>query len=62
MDKANFAKLIDAYADAKVSGNEILVRTMVGKLESALNSFYPGEPVSIPDELSLEEKEEAETT
>jgi len=41
MDKAGFAQLIDAYADAKVSGNKILVKAMIGELESALNSIFP---------------------
>ena len=41
MDKAGFAQLIDAYADAKVSGNKILIKAMIGELESALNSIFP---------------------
>ena len=41
MDKAGFAQLIDAYADAKVSGNKILVKAMIGELEAALNSIFP---------------------
>ena len=41
MDKADFAQLIDAYADAKVSGNKILVKAMIAELESALNAIFP---------------------
>lgn len=54
MDKANFAQLIDAYADAKVSGNKILVKAMIGELESALNSIFPEGPT---DESALGEVE-----
>ena len=41
MDKAGFAQLIDAYADAKVSGNKILVKALIGEFEAALNSVFP---------------------
>lgn len=54
MDKAGFAQLIDAYADAKVSGNKILVKAMIGELESALNSIFPERPA---DESTLGEVE-----
>lgn len=54
MDKASFAQLIDAYADAKVSGNKILVKAMIGELESALNSVFPEAQA---DEPSLGEVE-----
>lgn len=54
MDKASFAQLIDAYADAKVSGNKILVKAMIGELESALNSVFPEAQA---DESSLGEVE-----
>lgn len=54
MDKASFAQLIDAYADAKVSGNKILVKAMIGELESALNSIFPED---VADESSLGEVE-----
>lgn len=36
--KQTLANLIDAYADAKKSGNEILVKMAVGPLQEFLNA------------------------
>ncbi len=40
MNKKNLATLIDAYADAKLSGNEHLVNSMVAQLEQAMDSVF----------------------
>lgn len=40
MDKEKFAQLIDAYADAKGSGNKYLVQKMIADLEAALNEIF----------------------
>jgi hypothetical protein len=40
MDKAKFAELIDGYADAKVSGNQYLIRKAVEDLEPALSLVF----------------------
>lgn len=37
MTKAELASMIDAYADAKASGNKYLVQKMIEDLEMALN-------------------------
>jgi hypothetical protein len=42
MTKAEFAQCIDAYADAKASGNKYLVQKMIGELEAALNEIFGG--------------------
>lgn len=47
MDKRKLAGLIDAYADAKTSGNKILIQKMVEELEQTLNVLFP-EEVSAP--------------
>ena len=49
MTKAEFAQCIDAYADAKASGNKYLVKKMIEDLEVALNELFGEEPVSAPD-------------
>lgn len=43
MTKAQLASLIDAYADAKGSGNKYLIQTMISQLEDALNQVCAGE-------------------
>lgn len=48
MDKTSFAQLIDAYADAKVSENKILIKAMIGELEVALNELFPEVPQEMP--------------
>lgn len=48
MDKRKLAGLIDAYADAKTSGNKILIQKMVEELEQTLNMLFP-EEVPAPD-------------
>lgn len=62
MTKAELAELIDAYADAKTSGNKYLVKSMIEQLESALNEvcdeseieFSPPPPVIDPEVLQDE--------
>lgn len=41
MDKSSLATLIDAYADAKASRNQHLIRSMAAQLEQALNEVFP---------------------
>lgn len=41
MDKDNFAKLIDAYADAKSSKNQHLIGVMVSQIKQALDMVFP---------------------
>jgi len=48
MDKTSFAQLIDAYADAKVTDNKILIKVMIGELEVALNQLFPDVPQALP--------------
>lgn len=48
MTKADLAQLIDAYADAKTSGNEYLIKRVIGDLEAALNSLFPNETIPAP--------------
>jgi hypothetical protein len=48
MNKAEFAQLIDAYADAKASGNKYLVQKMIADLEEALNAIFDPQPEAIP--------------
>lgn len=40
MDKAELAELIDAYADARVTGNKYLCKEMINRLEEALIRLY----------------------
>lgn len=40
MTKIEFAQVIDAYADAKVSGNKYLMEKMVVEIEGALNELF----------------------
>ena len=53
MNKQTLAELIDAYADAKASGNKILIKAMIGNLEQALSAIFPNEPEA-PEEGSGE--------
>jgi hypothetical protein len=46
MTKAEFAQLIDAYADSKASGNKYLVKKMIEELEGALNEIFGSEPIA----------------
>jgi hypothetical protein len=50
MNKAEFAQLIDAYADAKASGNKYLVQRMIADLEQALNQLFPETPEAPEEE------------
>lgn len=40
MGKKELATLIDAYADAKGSGNKYLAQVMIAQLEQALNQIF----------------------
>jgi hypothetical protein len=40
MTKAELAAAIDAYADAKASGNKYLVQKMIEELEGILNGLF----------------------
>lgn len=44
MGKKELATLVDAYADAKASGNKYLVQSMIVQLEGALNEIFGDEP------------------
>lgn len=57
MYKEEFAQLIDAYADAKTSGNKYLIKKMIVDLENALNQVFGETPQNkaLPkDELTQE--------
>lgn len=41
MEKKELAELIDAYCDAKASGNKYLVKMMIARLEQALDTLFP---------------------
>lgn len=43
MGKKELATLIDAYADAKSSGNKYLSQVMIAQLEQALNQIFGSE-------------------
>lgn len=40
MGKKELATLIDAYADAKASGNKYLAQVMIAQLEQALSQIF----------------------
>ena len=40
MGKKELATLIDAYSDAKASGNKYLTQTMIAQLERALDEVF----------------------
>lgn len=40
MGKEDLAELIDAYADAKSTGNQYLCKGMITQLENALTELY----------------------
>lgn len=44
MSKDELAALIDAYAAAKTTGNQILIREMVTKVERALDVIFDTKP------------------
>lgn len=51
MNKSQFAQVIDAYADAKATGNKYLVQHMINDLEEALNTIFglPPAPSTMPE-------------
>lgn len=44
MGKKELATLVDAYADAKASGNKHLIQSMIAQLETALDEIFGKEP------------------
>lgn len=44
MGKKELATLVDAYADAKSSGNKYLTQVMIAQLEQALNQIFGEDP------------------
>lgn len=44
MGKKELATLVDAYADAKASGNKYLTQTMIAQLERALDEVFGTDP------------------
>lgn len=55
MGKKELATLVDAYADAKASGNKYLTQTMIAQLERALDSIFGSEPaeLDVPEEAPV---------
>jgi hypothetical protein len=51
MNKAEFAQCIDAYADAKSSGNKYLVKKMIEELEGALNELFGPDVEEMPQDV-----------
>ena len=43
MGKKELATLIDAYSDAKASGNKYLTQVMIAQLEKALDEVFGGD-------------------
>jgi len=41
MTREELAKLIDAYADAKISTNKHLMKVMIADLEEAFDEIFP---------------------
>jgi hypothetical protein len=60
MTKAEFAQLIDAYADSKASGNKYLVKKMIEELEGALNEIFGSEPLAEGNPITPEVAPEGE--
>jgi len=56
MGKKELATLIDAYSDAKASGNKYLTQTMITQLEQALNQVFG------QDDESMIESESPDTS
>ena len=55
MGKKELATLIDAYADAKASGNKYLIQNMIEQLQQALDEVCEPEA---PDALDAVQDEE----
>lgn len=59
MGKKELATLIDAYSDAKASGNKYLTQLMITQLERALDDvFGPGPVEMVGEEEPVETTEE----
>lgn len=57
MGKKELATLVDAYADAKASGNKYLVQSMIVQLEKALNEIFGEDSEAVePSEISAPEE------
>lgn len=48
MGKKELATLVDAYADAKSSGNKYLTQVMIAQLEKALDEVFGTDPTEAP--------------
>ena len=55
MGKKELATLVDAYADAKASGNKYLVQSMIVQLEKVLSDIFGEDGDSDSDSGSSEE-------
>ena len=53
MTKEVLAQVIDAYADAKASGNKYLVKKMIEDLEVILSELFDSESTEPPAEVTL---------
>jgi hypothetical protein len=53
MTKEVLAQVIDAYADAKASGNKYLVKKMIEDLEVILSELFDSESAEPPAEVTL---------
>jgi hypothetical protein len=58
MGKKELATLIDAYSDAKASGNKYLTQTMIAQLERALDEVFGTDPTEAPMIESAQTSEE----
>jgi len=58
MGKKELATLIDAYSDAKASGNKYLTQTMIAQLERALDEVFGIDPAETPMVESTQASEE----
>lgn len=54
MGKKELATIIDAYADAKASGNKYLTQSMIVQLEKVLDEIFANIPQDEPTEISEE--------
>lgn len=55
MGKKELATLIDAYSDAKASGNKYLTQVMIAQLERALDEVFGEGPAAVgAEEVSAE--------
>lgn len=58
MGKKELATLIDAYADAKASGNKYLAQVMIAQLEQALNQVFGQDDEGMVESEGISQSEE----